>query len=206
MFNTPLAIKVLANIEESQREPDEVVATWGQRSWGRFILPDSLRNRFGGVPSELGREHLDALYDDQTGLPIGQGSCGTAMCFAGWALSVQRVRMFWEFMGEGQYDAQRVANEDGTRSDQRVSDAAAEMLGIEKDSADWPPYDPFPLLFNADNTLDDLYRLVARMAGMTEDTLRVEVEAERVEQGRQREARIVASVNRRAAIAGQEAH
>lgn len=205
MFNTPLAIKVLANIEESIREPDETVATWGQGAWGRLTLPESLIRLFGGAPRKIEGQHLDTLYDDDTGLPIGRGSCGTAMCFAGWALSVERVKMLWERYSEDTYDAQYTLSEHGGRGP-RVSDRAAEMLGIEQGSPYWDINDPFPTLFRESNSLDTLYDLVAEMAGMTEDVLRAEVEAERVEWERQREARIVASVNRRAAIAGQEAH
>ena len=197
-FNTPLAVKVLAHIEELNDNDDELQHR--QVMWGVVVAE---------------AEKMDRIYDEETGELVGLGSCQTAMCFGGWTCTLEGVKLVWEeiddgsssnvgdMMGATEVDRVLVANE--TTENELISDAACRLLGIKvpkecsfdtamEDCAQnyeeqfyggemvvecgCDPYDPnwnydedFPHLFDADNDLGDLYAYVADYAEITVDEL-----------------------------------
>lgn len=211
-FNTPLAVRVLAHIEELNDNNDELQHK--QAMWG-LVVGEA--------------EKLDRIYDNKTGELIGLGSCSTAMCFAGWTNTLEGVKLHWEeadfmdrvFVG----DQLGPVPEDGkilianyTMEDELVSDKACQLLGIERpkrcanngryneecdldedeywedgtrfygcscegafdaEASHWNFEDNFPKLFNAENTLADLYAMVAAYADLEVDELKAMVEDER---------------------------
>ena len=166
-FNTDLAVTVLARIEES-RKPEAVVTLpgWEQRYWGYLPIQD-----------EDTMVDLDLVVDDD-GNAVGLGTCNTAYCFAGHALTVNKVKMVWSNHGS-------FMTADYTESGVEVAEEAADMLGIDREDAIadelWDHEDNMPLLFSPGNSLGDLYAIVAAHAGLTSEALRVMVQA-RIEQ------------------------
>lgn len=169
-FNTDLAVEVLANIEATKQYEDVCPIGHNQSQWG-LIPRNSTYEGHVDVPD------LDVLYDQESGLPIGLGTCGTAMCFAGWALSVSGVRMKWTYDPDN--DAY-VANLAATG--ETVEATGADLLGLyctcDDRSGDcvWSHnYADMPRLFMPGLSLDAIYRLVADYSDIDEPVLRVMV-------------------------------
>lgn len=84
-------------------------------------------------------------------------SCGTGMCFAGWAVALG-VGLDWDERAPGQpwSDPGVVGGVEGPRlSGSSIAEAARQLLGIT--------YSDAYKLFESDNTLDDLEHIVARL-------------------------------------------
>lgn len=161
-FNIDLAVRVLARIEESLL-PDTPAweVAWNQTTWGR-MYSDVL-------PITQG----DLLYDEGTGTYVGWGTCGTAMCFAGHALTEEKVKMVWTPAGGStEFFADRCVDGD------LVSDRACALLGIdppadryerdeeaEGEDEHWDYSEDFPMLFNGGNDLDHIYAEVSHYSG-----------------------------------------
>jgi hypothetical protein len=86
---------------------------------------------------------------DQGAVDQSGTRCGTAACFAGWA-----VLMFAPNGTQADY-REMVTKLDGARI--RVPDYAVELLGLDMHNAD--------RLFDANNTLSDLERIVTELEG-----------------------------------------
>lgn len=170
MFNTELAIDVLAQIELTQSGVTRE-GTWRQDRWG-VLDRDSL---------VTGLNNHDLIYTDD-GEVIGLGTCGSGMCFAGWGLSFSDIKMVWkQEHWTSSYYADTV--EDG----REIADAAMQLFGIEDhsgcdaedDECDvelWDHAQELPSLFHPQNDLQALYLLVAAHSGLDEDDLRQKVE------------------------------
>lgn len=184
-FNTPLAVKVLASIEESLAWDDWKGPTWNQSRWGVIYNED----RIPEEASEDGRgtRLLDAIVDVDDNL-VGWGTCGTAMCFAGWALSHEKVKISWvQFDRSGQFHG------DMTSDGEEVPEVAMERLGISRPTCDdgegcycgecgdcalWDHSDGMPRLFSARNTLADIYSIISDHSGLSETELREMVQTQ----------------------------
>jgi hypothetical protein len=157
VFNLNLSIEVLARIEtaDTAAGPGHNQGAWG-------MIENSPYPNF-----------LDVIYDDQTGLPVGVGSCNTSYCFAGWGLTLRGVKMMWEpLLGTNTLVARRV------QSGEAIEHVAMRMFGISGPDDDdwnedlWDGEQDLPALFSPDNSLDTLYWLVAQYAGMDVEDLR----------------------------------
>lgn len=145
-FNYPLALTVLARI---QRSIDNNDTAWQQNYWGYA----------NSLPPDI-------LINEETGEALGPASCGTAACFAGHALSIAGVKMIWEQGSFGVWYADTDENENP------ISATARELLGIVEEEDHWDWDLDSPRLFSAENTIDDLYFEVARLAGAEESEVR----------------------------------
>jgi hypothetical protein len=158
MFNLDLAVSVLTHIELTRE--GRAGGEWAQDSWG--------------VIYDLNSVDGDVLVDEETNTVIGYGTCGTAMCFAGWALTLSRVKMLWEAGGPQSWIATRTADGD------EIPDRAARLLGINREDHDlWDDDECMPRMFLAHMSLDDLYELVAEHAGVTVEHVQKRVETEK---------------------------
>jgi hypothetical protein len=81
--------------------------------------------------------------------------CGTAYCFAGWAVVLAGREPVWDY-GECSYVADDRGVDEGT---QFIGDAAREALGVEDTGS----------LFDGFNTREDLGRIVAEIFGPRPD-------------------------------------
>jgi hypothetical protein len=128
---------------------------YDQTTWGRL----------DGIDTPRGGD----IVVDEHGEPIGFGTCGTARCAAGWALYDSPHKVVWEQVGRTLYA-------DVVSDGMEVPEAACEWLGIEP-PADSSTHDPddenftesddrwnyeenAPRLFDARNTLEDVYDLL----------------------------------------------
>lgn len=185
-FNLNLAIKVLALIEESQTPG--AAMDWNQAHWG--WIADA-----ANIP-----KNMDLIFDPNTKELVGTGTCGTGMCFAGWALSEEKIKMRWTATGDGDTTPEGgpmgsfVANytEDG----RSIESVATELFGIDRDldlhvrdngyvDDDEGEYRDYPALFHHRNTLDNLYGMVALYADIEEDALREQVQTHIANQAKQ---------------------
>lgn len=96
-------------------------------------------------------EHADSghRYWDQTTWYDPDRSCGTAMCFAGWTVHLSDR---WSFV----HDGVDVWAEDSDGYSYTVAGAARRELGLTGAQAS--------ILFDGNNTLDDLIRLVGKFS------------------------------------------
>ena len=192
-FNTALAVKVLAHIEDlndSDTRIEHNQTVWSQVS----------------VPSQI----YDAIYDKKTGKLAGYGSCGTAGCFAGWTTHldglsiryypVERGPAFLQgLLAKPAQDILLIADE--VEDGRSISRAACDALGIhvpevtfdcyheEYDSTEdcrcelsesgWDYDENMPLMFNAGNDMDMLYGYVAEYSGRKVQEIRDMVAEER---------------------------
>jgi hypothetical protein len=104
-------------------------------------------------------DHIDAVPEqwDQ------REWCGTAKCFAGWAVDLSGERPDDFGMVNGVHVAERAAQLLGFASTTAMDDYAIEVLGIEVDDNE-EPSERFDL-FCATNTREDLGHLVAEIFG-----------------------------------------
>jgi hypothetical protein len=173
-FNLDLAINVMAHIEEADKYDG-----WDQSHWG-YIEDSDLLSKFF--------ERGDLVLDKETGNIIGTGTCGTAQCLAGWAVSDSNIPLLWESIGDTTFVATY------TKEGDTVESKATDLLGIThemdaefEESRDFWPESwrengtgyTFPALFNGYNTKDDLYMFLAHYSGLDEDDLRRRVEGRR---------------------------
>lgn len=157
-FNLDLAVKVLAQIERTSAAHD-------QQTWGR------------GSRSEI----LDAIVDAASGELIGYGTCGTAQCYAGWALTITDTPMRWLPGLSSEWRAYTAA--DGTE----VSATAMRLLGLdanelcpewteeddcERENCAWSHGAGYPQMFETYLTLDDLYEWVSRFSRLSVEEVR----------------------------------
>ena len=89
--------------------------------------------------------------------------CGTTFCFFGWVCVNASFEPVWMF---GQASLVR---DPATGYAEWVFDTARDLLGLTNEAAD--------RLFAGENTLDDLYREAAEIAGLSEGDLRARVVA-----------------------------
>jgi hypothetical protein len=172
-FNTDLAVEVLARIKIAQQAKEaeaelKGLPDWRQSVWGEFD-PDTLG------PND------DLLFDEENNRFVGVGTCGTAMCAAGHALTATGIRMLWVPEGDGMYGTE--FTEDG----RRVPMAAVQALGIPvPDGVDpdtgavtdeeawgeddhWDYEGRWPLMFDGSNEYEDVLTEVCYYSGLTED-------------------------------------
>lgn len=192
-FNTELAVRVLANIEEGEevRVDQRTMIGWDQSHWG-FI------SSVGAVRAAM--ESGEDLVWDEKGNLVGTGTCGTAMCFAGWALSLSGVKMKWDATDSNPETTSFVAQY--TADGKSVEAEAGDLLGMNEEMfhgdnlpsgvAGDMDYSYTPL-FHEGNDLNQLYVLVAHYSGMSESELRTLVQDHRQEE-RARLERIRAKV------------
>lgn len=189
MFNTDLFIDMMAQIEEAREANDIAVhAGHDQSFWGRIVNVNLLQPTNG-----------DLIYDERTKAYVGTGTCGTAMCAAGWALTLSGEKMRWDpvrFDGDGG-GTEFIAN--FTADGEDVPKRACELLGIDRDEAVearlWD-YDDneYPKMFDHTNTVDMLYGYGSRHAAIdnqpdtTPDDLRRRVATVRQQWREQRAA------------------
>lgn len=167
MFNLELSVAVLTEIELTEREGTH---GWSQENWATApTFPKG--SDLVTTPSDYGETY------------VGYGTCGTAKCFGGWALTLAGIKMLWNRCGAGLCVTYA---EDG----RTVSRVARTLLGIDDapswcedcDGASsceahhlWNYGEDMPALFDPDNSLDDLYRMVAEHAELEEEVLRKQV-------------------------------
>jgi hypothetical protein len=140
------------------------------------------------VNKELLKRTLQHIEDnpetwDQATWRNPDAECGTACCFAGWAVTLaggqfeasQTVRIdSLPLPGEAVRTLQEVGI--GTVGVAAIPDAAAWLLGLyevvyDEDGTDiYLDNDPSDDLFSPDNTLDDLRYIVANLCGPTTET------------------------------------
>lgn len=168
-FNIALQTDVLVQIELA-REGKNPLSRWDQGDWAKVYA------QFSDVTDENG----DIIIDEETGLPIGVGSCGSAMCNAGWALSLAKVPLLWEW-DDNDEDALLATGCTVDGSHRQVMPVAVDLLGYPS-SVDRPDlwgytkYSAYlPTLFDTENTIDDLYRITAEVAEVNEVELRATV-------------------------------
>lgn len=107
---------------------------------------------------EAWQQNFWSRFTDDEDRPL---ACGTAHCFAGWAIAI----------AEG-------VNLTSNR-DEEILPWAYRLLGIPGDFERYYDSRPeAPHLFDGSNTLDDLYRLSADILGIDETVLRDKVAAE----------------------------
>jgi len=180
-FNTALAVKVLAHIEDLNEY--DTNHRHDQALWSTVSLP---------------RKTFEKVFDKETGALAGYGSCGTAGCFAGWTMHLEGIALhyhvteapgFARLLGYSKSDVLLFADE--AMDGRSVSVAACEALGVhipvidpecyheyedygrdtdcscELNQPHWNYEESIPDLFNGGNTLSQIYEYVAVYAALT---------------------------------------
>lgn len=140
-------VKVLSHIEMEK-------ASWFQPQWGEAKLPEEIDNY---------------LESDEIPAEVVAG-CASSHCMAGWTCVLNDVPLKWQKAVDWDVETRKmvgVAWTEGTKDGRLISEVAAELLGIDNDGLHG-----FADLFEADNSLDDLYRISAGLLGMDEQELR----------------------------------
>jgi hypothetical protein len=140
MFNTELAIDILGHIVASERAGTK---QWSQNTWCKSYP-----------------EHEPVMIFDTT---IKESNCGTAFCYAGWAVALSKGKFHMDKYGEATFTT--VAPFTAGVS---IGRAARALLRIKDYGLDEYSYHD---LFAADNGLDELYEYTAYYAKMNEHEL-----------------------------------
>ena len=204
-FNTDLAVRVLADIEEAK-----IIGAGAHRqeSWG--LATEQVVSRLTTTTLTNGTDSLDVFVGN------GSGDCGTAQCFAGWTMvetdqklvyikSTKRDAEGDDLVDTFGYHVGGVWNEETQEKGllDSVSEVATELIfgrtpdcghyneagyatmshrllgcPIQKDHPDGFWYDfqnDMPNLFRPDNTLDQIYEMVAAYADISVMELKLRV-------------------------------
>ena len=136
MKNIPLLRKVFEHISD---HPED----WRQAYWGSLTDASLVA---GQDPQEFSSEDFWGHPMTFQAIPVAP-TCGTAMCFAGWAVCMDDPKARLLIL-RGSYEADEVLLGDGQVMD--ISKRAQEVLGLHREEAD--------RLFSGGNTLDEIER------------------------------------------------